>query len=111
MDDFAIMRMIPGMTILAPQDPNEIKAAVRAMIEHEGPVYMRVGNPKISNILPEKEFVIGKGTVLEDGEDITIISTGSTTEAALTAAKELKERGICTCNWYADSLSVRYQTC
>ena len=94
LDDFAIMRMIPGMTILAPQDPNEIKAAVRAMIEHEGPVYMRVGNPKISNILPEKEFVIGKGTVLEDGEDITIISTGSTTEAALTAAKELKERGI-----------------
>ena len=94
LDDFAIMRMIPGMTVLAPQDPNEIKEAVRAMIKHEGPVYMRIGNPKIPNIIPKKEFVIGKGNVLEDGNDITIISTGSTTEAAIEAGKNLKERGI-----------------
>ena len=94
LDDFAIMRMIPGMTVLAPQDPNEITEAVKAMIKHEGPVYMRIGNPKIPNILPRKEFVIGKGTVLEEGTDITIISTGSTTEAAIEAEKILKERGI-----------------
>lgn len=94
LDDFAIMRMIPGMTVLAPQDPNEITEAVKAMIEHEGPVYMRIGNPKIPNILPKKEFVIGKGTIIEEGTDITIISTGSTTEAAMEAEKILKERGI-----------------
>ncbi len=94
LDDFAIMRMIPGMTVLAPQDPNEIKAAVHAMIEHEGPVYMRIGNPKIPNIIPEKEFVIGKGSVLKKGEDITVISTGTMTAAVLDAASRLKETGI-----------------
>ncbi len=94
LDDFAIMRMIPGMTVIAPQDPNEIKAAVRAMIKHEGPVYMRIGNPKIPNIMPEKEFIIGKGSILEEGRDITIISTGGTTAAVLDAVSGLKEIGI-----------------
>lgn len=70
--------MIPGMTVLAPQDPNEIKAAVRAMIEHDGPVYMRIGNSKIANILPEKEFVIGMPTVYPVDKEIVVESAGKT---------------------------------
>lgn len=70
--------MIPGMTVLAPQDPNEIKAAVRAMIEHDGPVYMRIGNSKIANILPEKEFVIGMPTVYPVDQEIVVESAGKT---------------------------------
>ena len=94
LEDFAIMRMIPGMVVLAPQDPTEIRSAVKAMIEHEGPVYMRIGNPKIPELFDPKPFVIGKGSILCDGSDVTLISTGSTTEAALKAAEMLAEQGI-----------------
>jgi len=94
LEDFAIMRMIPGVTVLAPQDPTEIRAAVKAMIEHVGPVYMRIGNPKIPVLFEEKPFVIGKGDILKDGSDVTIISTGSTTEAALKAAETLAGQGV-----------------
>jgi len=94
LEDFAIMRMIPGMVVLAPQDPTEIRSAVKAMIEHEGPVYMRIGNPKIPELFDPTPFVIGKGSILCDGSDVTLISTGSTTEAALKAAEMLAEQGI-----------------
>lgn len=94
LDDFAIIRMIPGVVILAPQDPMEIKAAVKAMIEHEGPVYMRIGNPKIPNLFEDAPFEIGKGRIIKDGTDVTIISTGSTTEAAIEAVDHLAKRGI-----------------
>ena len=94
LEDFAIIRMIPGVVILAPQDPTEIRAAVKSMIEHVGPVYMRIGNPKIPVLFEEKPFVIGKGSILRDGSDITIISTGSTTEAVLKAAEILADLGV-----------------
>ena len=94
LEDFAIMRMIPGVTVLAPQDPSEIRAAVKAMVEHVGPVYMRIGNPKIPVLFEEKPFVIGKGDILRDGADVTIISTGSTTEAVLKAAETLAGQGV-----------------
>lgn len=94
LEDFAIMRVIPGMVVLAPQDPTEIRSAVKAMIEHEGPVYMRIGNPKIPELFESKPFEIGKATVLRDGSDVTVISTGSTTEAALKAAETLAGEGI-----------------
>ena len=94
LEDFAITRMIPGVVVLAPQDPAEIRGAVKAMLKHEGPVYRRIGNPKIEQIFEDKEFVIGKGTVLVEGDDLTIISTGSTTKAAIDAAKILKEKGV-----------------
>ena len=94
LEDFAIIRMIPGVVILAPQDPTEIKAAVKSMIEHVGPVYMRIGNPKIPVLFEEKPFVIGKGSILRDGRDVTIISTGSTTEAVLKAAEILADLGV-----------------
>lgn len=94
LEDFAITRMIPGVTVLAPQDPTEIRSAVKAMIEHEGPVYMRIGNPKIPVLFEERPFEIGKGHVLEDGTDVTVISTGSVTQAVLKAADSMRKQGI-----------------
>lgn len=94
LDDFGLMRLIPGMTILAPQDGVEIEEAVKAMIDHEGPVYMRIGNPKIPQLFERKPFVIGRGELLEDGSNVTIITTGSTTKDVLEADKLLKREGI-----------------
>ena len=94
LDDFALMRMIPGVTVLAPSDPGEIRQAVKAMIEHDGPVYMRIGNPKIPMLFEGKPFEIGKGNILAEGTDLTLISTGSTAESAIEAVKILKEKGI-----------------
>lgn len=94
LDDFAIMRMIPGMTVLAPQDPAEIRQAVKAMLAHPGPVYMRIGNPKIPQIFEEKPFEIGKGQVLCKGDDITIVATGSATADACKAVEILREQNI-----------------
>lgn len=94
LDDFAVMRMIPGMTVLAPQDPGEIRQAAHAMLIHKGPVYMRIGNPKIPQLFEEKPFQIGKGEVLREGKDVTIISTGSATLDALKAADILKGAGV-----------------
>jgi len=95
LEDFAIMRMIPGVTVLAPQSPDEIRAASKAMLEHEGPVYMRIGNPPIPEIWDgEREFEIGKGQLLKDGDDLAIISTGSVTAEVIKAAESLKNKGI-----------------
>ncbi len=94
LDDFALMRMIPGVTVLAPQDPGEIRQATKAMLEHNGPVYMRIGNPKIPMLFEEKPFEIGKGQLLHDGNDVTIISTGSTTRDALEAVEILEKSGV-----------------
>ncbi len=94
LDDFALMRMIPGMTVLAPQDPSEIRTAVKEMIYHEGPVYMRIGNPRIPVMFEEEPFEIGKGRVIREGCDVTIISTGQTTMEAAAAADILAGYGI-----------------
>ena len=94
LDDYAIIKMIPGVVILAPQDPNEIRSAVKAMIEHDGPVYMRIGNAAIPNIFEEAPFVIGKGKLVREGEDVTIISTGTQTLAVMEACKALEAKGI-----------------
>lgn len=96
LDDFAIMRMIPGMTVLAPQDPGEIRQAVKAMLNHNGPVYMRIGNPKIPMLFEEKPFEIGKGQLLSDGEDVTLVATGSATGDAIEAVKLLEQNGVST---------------
>jgi transketolase len=95
-DDIALMSLIPGMTIIAPQDPMEIEEAVKAMIAHKGPVYMRVGNPKIPQLFEREPFVIGKGKVLLEGTDVTLISTGSCTLDALKAVEILEKQGIST---------------
>jgi transketolase len=94
LEDFAIMGMIPGMVVLCPQDPNEIKNAVDAMIAHNGPVYMRIGNEPLPVFTEDKPFVIGRGAVLKEGRDLTIVGTGTLSHPALLAARELAEKGI-----------------
>lgn len=93
LEDFAIIRMIPGVTILCPQDPGEIRSACKAMLEHEGPVYMRIGNPAIPELFDEVPFEIGKGRVIRDGKDVTVISTGTVTAEVIKAADRLEEKG------------------
>lgn len=94
LDDFAIIHMIPGVTVLCPEDPNEIRAACAAMLAHEGPVYMRIGNSKIPNVLPEQPFIIGSARHICTGGDVTIICTGTVTAAAMKAAERLQSCGI-----------------
>lgn len=94
LEDFALMRMIPGMTVIAPQDPTEIEAAVAAMLQHVGPVYLRIGNDPIPEILPPQPFVIGKARCARQGSDVTLIATGNLTGAALEAAELLAGVGI-----------------
>ena len=94
LEDFAIIRMIPGVVAINPQDPGEIRQASRAMIEHDGPVYMRIGNPPIPELFPEEPFVIGKGRMIREGSDVTLISTGTATAAAIEAANALAAEGI-----------------
>ncbi|MBR0092901.1 MAG: transketolase [Lachnospiraceae bacterium] len=100
LDDMALMSLIPGMTVLAPQDPTEIEEAVAAMIAHEGPVYMRIGNPKIPQIFEREPFVIGKGKIISEGKEdqVTLISTGSCTTDAMQAAEILRGQGIGVCH-------------
>jgi transketolase len=95
-EDIALMRTIPGMTIINPADDTEARAAVLAMAEHDGPAYLRFGRlalPVIND--PETyEFRLGKGVLLRDGGDIAIIATGLMVNEALIAAGELAKDGI-----------------
>lgn len=94
-EDIALMRELPGMTILVPCDPIETKKAVKAAVEIDGPVYIRVARPVCENITAEDApFVPGKANVLEDGKDVCIIATGLMVPRALDAAKQLKAEGI-----------------
>lgn len=95
-EDIALMRTIPGMTIINPADDVEAKAAVKAAYEMDGPVYMRFGRlpvPIINDNLAYK-FEIGKGMVLKNGSEVTLIATGLCVSAALDAAEMLEEKGI-----------------
>lgn len=95
LDDFGLMRLIPGVTVLCPQDPDEIRGACKAMLEHEGPVYLRIGNAKIPGLFDDSEpFVIGKGKKISEGSDVTVISTGSLTGDVMKAVEQLREAGI-----------------
>ncbi len=94
LDDFGLMRLIPGITILAPSDPVEIQEAVKAMLAYRGPVYMRIGNPKIPQIFEREPFMIGKGKLLREGTDVTVVATGSVTGNALKAVSALEGLGI-----------------
>ncbi|HIS30785.1 MAG TPA: transketolase [Candidatus Limivivens intestinipullorum] len=93
LEDFAITRMIPGTVVLAPQDPGEIRGAVKAMLEHKGPVYMRIGNQPVEELWEERPFRIGEGRILREGTDLALISTGTITANVLKAACELEKRG------------------
>lgn len=95
-EDIALMRTIPGMTIINPADDIEAKAAVEAAILHDGPVYLRFGRlaAPVFNDKNTYKFELGKGIKLTDGDDIAIIATGLMVSEALTAAEELKKDGI-----------------
>ena len=95
-EDIALMRTIPGMTIINPADAVEAKAAVEAALLHNGPVYMRFGRyavPVINDAATYK-FELGKGQMLRDGNDVTLVATGIMVDMALTAAARLEEEGI-----------------
>ena len=94
-EDFALMRSIPGMTIICPADDVEARAAVKAAYEFEGPVYLRFGRSGVSVFHDENfKFEIGKGEVLQDGNDIAIIATGIMVGEAVKAGEELRSQGI-----------------
>ena len=95
-EDLALMRTIPGMTVINPADDTEARAAVEAAILHDGPVYIRFGRlaVPIFNDPATYKFEIGKGVQLRDGSDVTIIATGLMVDEAIKAAEELKNDGI-----------------
>ena len=95
-EDFALMRAIPGMVVICPSDDVEAQAAVKAAYEHKGPVYLRFGRlaAPVINDNPDYKFELGKGIVLREGKDLTIIANGLCVAASLEAAQKLAADGI-----------------
>ena len=96
LEDLALMREIPGMVVINPSDDVEAKAAVKAAYEHVGPVYLRFGRLAVPviNDRPDYKFELGKGVVLREGKDLTIIATGLPVSNCLEAAEKLAADGI-----------------
>lgn len=95
LEDIGLMKMLPGMTVINTCDFNQTKAATIAIAEHNGPVYLRFGRPKVANFTPENQtFEIGKAVQLTEGNDVTIVATGHLVWEALEAAKVLHDKGI-----------------
>ena len=95
LEDIALMRAIPGMTVLSPADDTEARQVVRTALETEGPVYMRFSRYATPVIYgPDHKFEIGKGTLIREGKDVTIIATGLCVASALEAAELLEKDGI-----------------
>ncbi len=97
-EDLALMRNIPGMTVICPADATEAFAAVEAVLNHDGPCYLRFGRYPVPNLtpelLPDYKFEIGKGIVYREGGDVTIVANGYMVHLALEAADILKAEGI-----------------
>ena len=95
-EDLALMRTIPGMVVMCPSDDVEAKAAVRAALEYDGPVYIRFGRAAVPviNDRPDYKFEIGKGTIVREGKDVTIVATGICVDSAIGAAEKLAADGI-----------------
>ncbi|KAB1064431.1 transketolase family protein [Salibacter halophilus] len=95
LEDLGLMKMLPHMTVINPCDYNQTKAATIAIAEHEGPVYLRFGRPKMPVFTAEdQKFEIGKAWKIKDGKDVTIIATGHLVWKAVEAEEALKEKGI-----------------
>lgn len=96
LEDIALMRSLPGMTVISPSDHYEAVAAVRAAAEHAGPVYLRLSRLAVEsfNNSDDYRFELGKGITLHDGKDITIVATGLMVSRALEAVQLLKQKGI-----------------
>lgn len=97
-EDLALMRTIPGMVVLNPSDDVEAKAAVKAALDHKGPVYIRFGRLAVPviNDREDYKFELGKGVVLREGTDVTIVATGLEVNESLQAAEKLAADGIST---------------
>lgn len=95
LEDIALMRALPNMTVLVPADGEETKQAVMAAAAYEGPVYIRLGRPKVPVLFDaDYQFEIGKGVVLRDGSDVTLVATGIMVSKAVEAAEKLAAEGI-----------------
>ena len=95
LEDIGLMKMLPGMTVINPCDFNQTKLSTIAISKHKGPVYLRFGRPKVPNFTEDKSnFEIGKGILLNEGSDVTLIATGHLVWEAIQAAKEIKEQNI-----------------
>jgi transketolase len=94
LEDYAITRMIPGFVVLAPQDISELRSAAKAMLYHHGPVYMRIGSQKIPKKFENSEFEIGKGRLIKEGSDATLVTTGYILDDVLGAVSILEDEGI-----------------
>jgi len=96
-EDYAIMRAIPGMMVLCPCDGNEMRLATEALLNYEGPAYMRLGRLAVETVTDAIEgykFELGKGITVVDGTDVTIIAVGMNVQMAMKAAEQLKAEGI-----------------
>lgn len=96
-EDYAVMRAIPGMLVLSPCDGPEMRLAVRALLDYEGPAYMRLGRLAVESVtdeIPGYHFELGKGVTLREGGDVTVIATGMMVQEAVKAADALKAEGI-----------------
>ncbi len=95
LEDIGLMKMLPGMVVINPCDYNQTKAATIAIADHQGPVYLRFGRPKVANFTPEDQsFEIGKALMLNEGTDVTIVATGHLVWESLLAAENLENQGI-----------------
>ena len=97
LEDIALMRALPNMTVVVPADAAETAQVIRWAASYQEPVYIRMGRAKVEDVIsPDAEFVPGKSTTLADGSDVTIMACGIMTQQALQAAKMLAEEGIST---------------
>ena len=94
-EDIAIMRVVPNMTVIVPADGIETKGAIRAAAAYKGPVYIRLGRNKVPTIFPpDHRFEIGKGCEMRSGDDMTFVTTGLMTAPAIAAAELLAKEGV-----------------
>ena len=96
-EDFALMRAVPGMKVLCPCDGNEMKLAVEALLNYDGPAYMRLGRSAVDIVtdeIPGYRFELDKGAVLTDGSDVTVIATGIMVQMALKAREIMATEGV-----------------
>lgn len=97
LEDIGVMSVLPNMNVICPGDPLEVEASVRASIDFQCPVYLRLGKsgePKLHNNMTIRDFRIGKGIQVYKGDDLTLISTGSMLQTAVEVRKLLKKRGM-----------------
>lgn len=95
LEDIGLMKMLPGMVVINPCDYNQTKAATLAIAKYEGPVYLRFGRPSVPVFTsPDQDFEIGKGVMIQEGTDVTIVATGHLVWEAMLAANQLESEGI-----------------